>query len=92
MVYCWFYRMFNVNFFGIWRNLFFKVFVQKKIDENKIRKELFNINKFFFDIFYLEILKGKLVQIKILKQGDFLLLCIQNDCEVYNKGIIGGFV
>lgn len=82
----------NVNSFGIWRNSSFKVFVQKKTDENKIRKELFNINKPFFDIFHLEILKGKLVQIKTLKQGDPLLSCIQNDCEVYNKGTIGGFV
>lgn len=82
----------DVNSFGIWRNASFKVFVQKKTDKNKIRKELLNINKHFFDIFHLEILKGKLVQKKTLKQGDPLLSSVRYDCELYNIGTIGGFV
>lgn len=92
MIYYLFYRYFYVNFFGIWENLFFKVFVQKGIDKNKMKKEFLNINKFFFDNFYLEIVMGKFVQKKILKQGDFLFVCIWNDFEMYNRGIFGGFV
>lgn len=81
-----------VNSFGIWEDSSFKVFVQKKTDENKMKKELLNINKEFFDNFHPEIVKGKFVQKKTLKQGDQLLSCKQNDSELYNKGTLGGFV
>lgn len=81
-----------VNSFGIWENSSFKVFVQKETDKNKIKKELLNINKDFFNNFHLEIVKGKFVQKKTLKQGDPLLSCKQNDSELYNSGTLGGFV
>lgn len=81
-----------VNSFGIWENSSFKVFVQKETDKNKIKKELLNINKDFFNNFHLEIVKGKFVQKKTLKQGDPLLSCKQNDFELYNSGTLGGFV
>lgn len=53
--------MYFVNFFGIWDNLFFKVFVKKEIDGNRLKKEFLNINKNFFDNFFLEIVKRKYV-------------------------------
>lgn len=81
-----------VNSFGIWEDSSFKVFVQKETDKNKIKKELLNINKDFFNNFHLEIVKGKLVQKKTLKQGDPLMSCKQNDSELYNSGTLGGFV
>lgn len=81
-----------VNSFGIWGTSFFKVFVQKETDKYKLEKELLNINKIFFDNFNLEIVKGKFVQKKTLKQGDHLLSCKHNDSELYNTGTLGGFV
>lgn len=90
------YHLFNrhpyVNSFGIWENSSFKVFVQKGTDKNKIKKELLNTNNFFWDNFHLEIVMGKYVQMKTLKQGDFLLACTRNDSEMYNIGTLGGFV
>lgn len=59
--------MLFVNFFGIWEKLFFKVFVKKGIDENKLKKIFLKMNKDFFDKFYLEIVKGKFLVKKILK-------------------------
>lgn len=81
-----------VNSFGIWGTSSFKVFVQKETDKNKMEKELLNINKKFFDNFNLEIVKGKFVQKKTLKQGDHLLSCKRNDSGLYNAGTLGGFV
>lgn len=81
-----------VNSFGIWGTSSFKVFVQKETDINKMEKELLNINKKFFDNFNLEIVKGKFVQKKTLKQGDHLLSRKRNDSELYNAGTLGGFV
>lgn len=78
--------------FGIWGSSSFKVYVQKETDENKIKKELLNINKDFFNTFHLKIVKGKFVQRKTLKQGDPLLSCKQNESELYNAGTLGGFV
>lgn len=92
MIYYLFYRHPYVNSFGIWENSSFKVFVQKGTDKNKIKKELLNTNKFFLDNFHLEIVMGKFVQKKTLKQGDFLLACTRNDSEMYNRGTLGGFV
>lgn len=59
MIYYLFYRYFYVNFFGIWENLFFKVYVKKGMNKNKIIKEFLNINNCFWDNFYLEIVKEK---------------------------------
>lgn len=59
--------MLFVNFFGIWGNLFFKVFVKKGIDENKLKKIFLKMNKDFFDKFYLEIVNGNFLVKKILK-------------------------
>lgn len=81
-----------VHSFGIWGTSSFKVFVQKETDKNKMAKELLNINKFFFENFNLEIVKGKFVQKKTLKQGDHLLSCKRNDSGLYYAGTLGGFV
>lgn len=78
--------------FGIWGTSSFKVFVQKETDKNKMEKELLNINNSFFENFNLEIVKGKCVQKKTLKQGDHLLSCKRNDSDLYNAGTLGGFV
>lgn len=85
-------RMPFVNSFGIWGTSSFKVFVQKETDKNEMEKELLNIDKFFFDQFNLEIVNGKFVQKKTLKQGDHLLSCKRNDSGLYNAGTLGGFV
>lgn len=61
LVYYWFYRFFDVYLFGIWRNLLFKVFVRKNIDEKRVKKELMKINSNFFEKFRLEIEKRILV-------------------------------
>lgn len=82
----------KVNCFGVWENLSFKVFVQKGTDENKLKKELLKINETFFENFHIEIVKGKCVQKKTLKQGDQLLSCMRNESGLYNGGTIGGFV
>lgn len=92
MIYYLFYRHPYVNSFGIWENSSFKVFVQKGTDKNKIKKELLNTNTFFWDNLHLEIVMGKFVQKKTLKQGDFILACTRNDSEMYNRGTLGGFV
>lgn len=81
-----------VNSFGIWEKLSFKVFVKKGTDETKIRKKLLKINKNFFDKFHLEIVKGKYVVKRTMKQGDPLLSCKPNDFRLFNKGTLGGFV
>lgn len=81
-----------VNSFGIWGTSSFKVFVQKETDKNKMERELLNINNNFFNNFNLEIVKGKFVQKKTLKQGDHLLSCKRNDSGLYNAGTLGGFV
>lgn len=65
-----FFRMPSVNSFGIWEKLSFKVFVKKRTDENKLKKKLLKMNKDFFDKFNLEIVKGKFLVKKTLKQGD----------------------
>lgn len=61
-----FYRRLDVNLFGIWRNLLFKVFVYKEMDEKELENILIRINKIFFNKYYIEIEKGKLIEKKIL--------------------------
>lgn len=85
-----FFRMPSVNSFGIWEKLSFKVFVKKRTDENKLKKKLLKMNKDFFDKFNLEIVKGKFLVKKTLKQGDPLLSCIPDDYRL--QGTLGGFV
>lgn len=92
MVYYWFYRLNYVNSFGIWENSSIKVFAKEETDENKIKRELFNINKVFFNNFHLEIIKGKFEQKKTLKQGDLLLASKRCDLGMCYTGTLGGFV
>lgn len=87
-----FFRMPSVNSFGIWEKLSFKVFVKKGTDENKLKNKLLKMNKDFFDKFHLEIVKGKFLVKKTLKQGDPLLSGIPEDYRLFNKGTLGGFV
>lgn len=49
-------RRFDVNFFGIWRNLLFKIFVEE-IDEIMLRYVLIKMNLKFFEIYKLEVEK-----------------------------------
>lgn len=86
------FSMHSVNSFGIWDNLSFKVFVKKETDGNRLKKELLNINKNFFDNFPLEIVKRKYVQKKTLKQGDPVMSCIRNESGICIAGTLGGFV
>lgn len=67
------YRRPDVNSFGIWRNLSFKVFVEKTIDVKELKHALKNLHQLFFEKYNLEIVKGRLVVLETLKQGDSLL-------------------
>lgn len=66
-------RRFDVNLFGIWRNLLFKVFVKKMIDRKELEYVFKNLYQLFFEKYNLEIIKGRLVVLELLKQGDFFL-------------------
>ncbi|XP_052695940.1 uncharacterized protein LOC128174417 [Crassostrea angulata] len=79
----------DVNSFGIWRNSSFKVFVKKTIDANELKSELKKIHQTFFENYNLEIVKGKLVALNTLKQGNFILR--NQDGQKY-AGTLGGFV
>lgn len=60
-------RKFDVYFFGLWRNLIFKVFVLKKIDEENLKFELMRINELFFLKYFLDVEKKKIVEMLIMK-------------------------
>lgn len=79
----------DVNSFGIWRNSSFKVFVKKTIDANELKTELKKIHQTFFENYNLEIVKGRLVLLNTLKQGNIILR--NQDGEKY-AGTLGGFV
>lgn len=82
------YRRSDVNSFGIWRNLSFKVFVKKTIDVKELENHLKKLHQKFFAKYSLEIVKGRLVALKSLKQGDCLL---RKGKKTY-AGTLGGFV
>lgn len=83
------YRRPDVNSFKIWRNLSFKVFVEKTIDVKELKHALKNLHQLFFEKYNLEIVKGRLVVLETLKQGDSLL---RKDDEKKYAGTLGGFV
>lgn len=88
-VYHCFYRLSDVNSFGIFGSSSFKVFVKKNTDGKKIKEELMKINKIFFDKFQLEIEERKLVLKQTLHQGRGIM---RNDCGHYSSATLGGFV
>lgn len=83
------YRRPDVNSFGIWGNSSFKVFVKKTIDIKELGHALKNLHQLFFEKYNLEIVKGRLVALETLKQGDFLLR--KEDGKSFS-GTLGGFV
>lgn len=88
IVFYYFYRLSDVNSFGIWRNSSLKVFVKKNTDEKKIKQELMKINNIFFEKFQLEIEERKLVQKRTLLQGDQIM----NNHTNGRSATLGGFV
>lgn len=84
-----FYRKRDVNSFGIWKNSSIKVFVKKTTNVKELEHHLQRLNQNFFKKYNLEIVKGRLVALKSLKQGDCLLL---KDGENSYAGTLGGFV
>lgn len=83
------YRRNDVNSFGIWKNSLFKVFAKKTIDEKELTHELKKLHHHFFENYHLEIVKGRLVTVKTLKQGD---LVQSNQDEINPAATLGGFV
>lgn len=79
----------DVNSFGIWRNSSFKVFVKKTIDVNELEHALKKLDKNLFEKYNLEIVKGRLVALETLKQGDFVS---RKEDGKYYAGTLGGFV
>lgn len=84
-----FYRKGDVNSFGIWKNSSIKVFVKKATNVKELEHHLQKLNQNFFKKYKLEIVKGRLVSLKSLKQGECLLL---KDGEYSYAGTLGGFV
>lgn len=87
IIYNLFYRLSDVNSFGIWRNSSLKIFVKKNTDEKKMKEELMKINKSFLEKFQLEIEERKLVQTQTLLQGDQI-----KDQKYGRTATLGGFV
>lgn len=65
------------------------MFVKKTIDANELKTELKKIHQTFFENYNLEIVKGRLVLLNTLKQGNIILR--NQDGEKY-AGTLGGFV
>lgn len=84
-----FFRSSGVNSFGIWNNSSIKVFVKKTTNVKELKHRLKKLNKTFFKTYNLEIVKGRLVALKSLKQGENLLL---KDGGNSHAGTLGGFV
>lgn len=84
-----FYRSSDVNSFGIWNNSSIKVFVKKTTNVKELKHRIKKLNKTFFKKYNLEIVKGRLVALKSLRQGENLLL---KDGENSHAGTLGGFV
>lgn len=84
------YRRPDVNSFGIWRNSLFKVFVKKTINVDDLEHELKELNHVFFKKYNLEVVKGELVQLNTLKQGDSLVPNPPTKDGTYNEGTLGG--
>lgn len=83
------YRSSDVNSFGIWNNSSVKVFVKKTTNVKELKHRIKKLNKTFFKTYNLEIVKGRLVALKSLRQGENLLL---KDGETSHAGTLGGFV
>lgn len=83
------YRRHDVNSFGIWRNSSFKVFVKKTIDANELEYELKKLHPKFFENYNLDIVKGRLVALDTLKQGNIIF---RNQDGIKYAGTLGGFV
>lgn len=86
------FRRPDVNSFGIWRNSSFKVFVKKTINVDDLEHELKELNHAFFKKYNLEVVKGELVQLNTLKQGDSLVPNPPTKDGTYYEGTLGGFV
>lgn len=86
------FRRPDVNSFGIWRNSLFKVFVKKTINVDDLEHELKELNHAFFKKYNLEVVKGELVQLNTLKQGDSLVPNPPTKDGTYYEGTLGGFV
>lgn len=84
-----FYRSSYVYSFGIWNNSSIRVFVKKTTDVKELKHRLKKLNQRFFKKYNLEIVKGRLVTLKSLRQGENLLL---KDGENSHAGTLGGFV
>lgn len=65
------------------------MFVKKTTNVKELKHRLKKLNKTFFKTYNLEIVKGRLVALKSLKQGENLLL---KDGENSHAGTLGGFV
>lgn len=80
----------DVNAFGIWCNSSFKIFVKTTTVKEELKRELIKRYYHFFKYYPLDIEIGKLIEHRILKQGDPLYA---NDCcEKPLSGTLGGFV
>lgn len=62
------------------------------INVDDLEYEFKELNYVFFKKYNLEVVKGELVQLNILKQGDFLVLNLLIKDGIYYEGMLGGFV
>lgn len=84
------YRSPDVNAFGIWGDLSFKIFVKKTTEQIELKNELIERYRPFFDIYPLDVEVGKFIEHRTLKQGDPIFA--NNACEKPPTGTLGGFV
>lgn len=70
---CNLYRRLDVNAFGIWSDLSFKIFVNDTTNEGGLKSELLKRYRHFFDSYPLDIEIGKFIEHPILRQGDSIL-------------------
>lgn len=84
------YRRLDVNAFGIWSDLSFKIFDNDTTNDGGLKSELLKRYRHFFDSYPLDIEIGKFIEHPILRQGDSILA--GNDCGKPPTGTIGGFV
>lgn len=64
------FRREEVLSFGLWQNSCLKIFVRKGTDEQKLRTDLSDVDKDFFEKHKIEFEQGKLVKKHTLMQGD----------------------
>lgn len=83
------FRTNEVLSFGLWQNSCLKIFVMKGTNKRKLRTDVSNVDKDFFEKHKIEFEQGKLVKKQTLMQGDSVQRMEEKHALI---GTLGGFV